>query len=165
LDPISTLLSAYLEFVSNDIQETYSERRDVGVKSVVIGYKGTEIPFQHQLWKVRPASVCEAHRSNLRTFSECSVAAKEMFQVICAELSSKQIEHWKYVRTKSMYCNAAVEFKPTIASIVTAQDPTPLEAARQRCNIATAKALGSNDEKALAERNNACREYERTKAQ
>lgn len=163
VDPISTLLSAYLRFVSSDIAGQYSARHDVEIQSLNIEYEGIDIPFQHQVWKIRPDSVCAFYRDELLSFSKCTASAKRLFRTVCDHLSEKPIDHWKYLKTKNMYCNAAVSYQPTVAAISEAEKPAPLEAARQKCNLATAQALGRTDAASIAARTATCSAYEKLK--
>jgi len=62
-----------------------------------------------------------------------------------------------------MYCNTAISFEPTIAMISAAPEVSPLAAAKSRCNLAVAKAMGSDEPDVISERNTACESYEKLK--
>lgn len=159
MDPISTLFSIYLETVTNDIHQTVSDVMGAELQAIVINYDDMDIPFQYQIWKVREQSVCESYREHIAIYSACTVKAKALFNDLCSELSKTTNEHWKYKKTKNMYCNAAVSYQPTIANISGATEETPLEIARQRCSSATINALGSTDSGLISQRDAACKEY------
>lgn len=163
MDPISILFAAYLDFVSNDIQQTVVDVLGGEPMPVTIEYEGVHIPFQYQFWNVREETVCARYKPNMCEYSPCTIEAKVLFEALCHELSESQEEHWKYIKIKSMYCNAAISFEPTIATISSATDESPRTAAKQKCNVAVAYAIGSEDPKVLAERNRACAEYEKLK--
>ncbi|MDQ2076869.1 hypothetical protein [Marinimicrobium sp. ABcell2] len=164
MDPISAIFAAYIEAVSLDIHSTMTETMGTELKAMVIEYEGETIPFQYQMWRVRDKSVCASSSHDTIAYSRCTMKAQSMFQELCSELSRNRKNHWKYVKTQNMYCNAAVSFSPTVATISAPSEQTTAQAARQRCNVAIANAVGSSDPARLAERNTACTEYEKIKA-
>jgi hypothetical protein len=163
LDPISTLFSAYINMVTSNVQREITDVLGTEVQAVVINYEGIDIPFQYQIWRVQDKSVCDTYRQKVDEYSECTVKAKKMFGELCQKLSEKRESYWKYTKTKNMYCNAAISFQPTVASISASTENTPLEDLRQKCNLATASALGSTDRKLLADRDKACKAYQEAK--
>ncbi|HAQ71760.1 MAG TPA: hypothetical protein DCR48_12360, partial [Flavobacteriales bacterium] len=92
-------------------------------------------PYQYQLWRVRNKSVCQSYKSQITQFSKCTLAAKALFRDICAQLSDKPSNHWRYSKLKNMYCNAAVSFEATVARIRVAGERSEEEAARVECVI------------------------------
>ena len=163
MDPVSTLFSVYINMVTSNVQREITDVLGTEIQAVVINYEGTDIPFQYQIWKVQDKSVCDPYRQKIDEFSACTVKAKKMFGELCRELSGKHDAYWKYTKTKNMYCNASITFQPTIASLSAGVENTPLEDLRQKCNIATASALGSSDRKLLADRDKACKAYQEAK--
>lgn len=163
MDPIATLFALYLDIVANSVHQHMTDTLGTELQAEVIHYEGFDIPFQYQMWQVRERSVCASHSDNMTTFSQCTVKAKAMFNDLCTELNKHRSDHWRLVKFKNMYCNAAVSFTPTIASISSSPTLSDAEAARRQCNLATAAALGSNDQKLVAERRRACDEYENLK--
>lgn len=160
MDPIATLFSLYLDTVTNSVHQHLTDTMGTELRAEVIHYQGFDIPFQYQMWKVRERSVCASHSDNMGRFSECTVKAKAMFSELCSELNKRPSDHWRLVKTRNMYCNAAVSFTPTIANISTSPTLSDVEAARRQCNLATAAALGSSDKNLAAERRRACEDYD-----
>ena len=156
MDPISLVFSAYLDAVQSNVHTQLTDTLGTEVKAVVIDYQGVKVPFQYQIWRVRDNSVCSSYQSDLIQYSQCTVKAKELFQTLCAQLSKKPSTHWRYTKTKNMYCNAAVSYQPTIARIGEAEERTEDEEARAACNLAIVAALGSRDPVVIAERDRVC---------
>lgn len=160
MDPLSFLFSAYLDSVSNNVHQHLTDTMGTELQAVVIEYQGVEVPFQYQMWQVRKPSVCSSYQTDLVEYSGCTVKASALFNDLCKQLTKNPKEHWRYVKTKNMYCNAAVSYQPTIAAISKPKTKDEVQLARQRCNSAVANALGSSDPKVIAERKRACEEYE-----
>ena len=156
MDPISFVFAAYMDVVQNTVHAQVTDTLGTEVKAVIIDYQGVEVPFQYQIWRVKEQSVCLSYQSNLTHYSHCTVKAKSLFSALCTQLSKKPSDHWRYIKIKNMYCNAAVSYKPTIASIGAAEEKTEDEKARAACNLAIAAALGSRDSEVIAERDRVC---------
>lgn len=163
MDPISILFAAYLDTVTNSIHSHMTDIMGTELQPVVIIYEGVDVPFQHQMWRLREPSVCASYEQRMGEFSDCTVKAKALFNDLCTELSKNPKQHWRYVKTKNMYCNAAISFQPTVAEISGASEPNAAQLARQRCNLAVSAAMDSSDRKVITERKEACEEYERLK--
>lgn len=132
---MSLVFSAYLNTVQSTVSNHFDETRNLEVSPVVVEYEGVPVSYQHQLWRVRP------------------------------ELKQSSAGDWRQVKIQNMYCNAAVSFKPTVASIGSAQMLSSLEYARQACNAATVSAMGNSDPRLAREREKACEVYRELKAQ
>lgn len=165
MDPVSYVFAAYLNSVQNTVQNRMEERHNTRLTPVEIQYQGVKVAFQHQSWRVRAPSVCGNVTHNIQAFSECTVIAKAMFQELCSQLSAKPATNWKHGRYQTMYCNAAIAYTPTIASVSAAPEQTELELARQACNAATAAAMGNREPGVLRERRELCEVYEGLKAE
>ncbi|MGP4845611.1 hypothetical protein ACTXGQ_15845 [Marinobacter sp. 1Y8] len=151
MDPVSYLFAAYLNTVQGHVQNNVAEIYGTQVTPVEIEYNGVNVAFQYQLWRVRDKSVCGNVRHNLKAFSDCSLKAKELFSVLCSELSKTPQQNWKHGKYRTMYCNASMTFKPTIASVSVASEESELQKARQACNAATVAAMGSRELGVLGE--------------
>ena len=156
MDPISLVFSAYLDAVQSSVHTQLTDTLGTEVKAMMIDYQGVEVPFQYQIWRVKDQSVCSSYESDLVHYSKCTVTAKKLFTALCTQLSQKPSAHWRYTKTKNMYCNAAVSYKPTIARIGAAEERTEDEEARAACNLAIVAALGSRDPEVIAERDRVC---------
>ena len=158
MDPIGILFGAYLDSVANVTHRHLQESLGTEIQAERIDYQGTLVDFQYQLWQVRHPSVCASKRGDLREFSACTIQAQAMFRELCDSLAPTEADDWRVAKTRNMYCNAAVAFEPTQASISVAEPSDELARARQRCNVAISAALGSGDRMAIAERDKACAE-------
>ena len=156
MSPISLIFAAYVDAVQNTVHDKMTDALGTEVKAVMIGYEGVDVPFQHQMWRVKSQTVCSPYQSDLVPYSHCTVTAKKLFAALCTQLSKKPSDHWRHTKTKNMYCNAAVSYQATIARIGKAQERTEDERARAVCNLAIAGALGSRDPVVIAERDRVC---------
>ena len=156
MDPVSFVFAAYMDAVQNTVHAQVADTLGTEVKAMMIDYQGVEVPFQYQIWRVKDQSVCSSYESDLVHYSKCTVTAKKLFTALCTQLSQKPSAHWRYTKTKNMYCNAAVSYKPTIARIGAAEERTEDEEARAACNLAIVAALGSRDPEVIAERDRVC---------
>ena len=121
MDPVSFVFAAYMDAVQNTVHAQVADSLGTEVKAMMIDYQGVEVPFQYQIWRVKDQSVCSSYESDLVQYSQCTVTAKKLFAALCTQLSQKPSDHWRYTKTKNMYCNAAVSYKPTIARIGAAE--------------------------------------------
>ena len=156
MDPISFVFSVYLDAIQSRVHTQLTDTLGTEVKAVMIGYEGVDVPFQYQMWRVRDNSVCSSNQPDLIKYSQCTVKAKKLFQNLCGKLSENPSTHWRYTKTKNMYCNAAVSYQPTVARITEAEEKTEVEEARASCNLAIAGALGSRDPVVIAKRDRVC---------
>ena len=65
-------------------------------------------------------------------------------------------DHWRHIKTKNVYCNAAVSYEAAIAWIDGAEEGAEDEEAKAACNLAIGAALGSRDPVVIAERDRVC---------
>lgn len=151
MDPFGMLLAVYLDSVVNLTQGHFQDTMGTHLQAERIEYQGEVIDFQHQLWRVREPSVCGPLKNDLQAFSACTLKAKAMFMELCHSLSQHKGTHWRITKSRNMYCNVANTFQPTEASITAAEEVDEITQARQRCNLATAAALGSYDQKLINE--------------
>jgi hypothetical protein len=164
MEPISLLFAAYLDSIVNVTHRHVQRSLGAELQAEHIEYDGTVIDFQHQLWQVRYPTVCGSQRGNLQAFSECTVKAQALFSELCQSLAQRRSLDAYGSKTRTMYCNAAVTFRPTLASISAAGETDALADARQRCNTATAAALGSGDSRLVAKREKAYSELTELRA-
>lgn len=163
MDPVSFVFSAYLNTVQSSVSNHFNETRNLEITPVIVEYEGVSVSYQHQLWRVRPESVCSNYRQNISQFSGCTVKASRLFHALCSELKQSASDDWRQVQIQNMYCNAAVSFKPTVANIGSAPTLSGLEEARQACSAATVAAMGNSDPRLARERDKACEVYRESK--
>jgi hypothetical protein len=164
MDPVSYLFSAYLTSVQNEVYVSMTENMGTEISAVVVEYEGTSIPFQHQLWTIRPKSVCAHNSASLAEHSACTIKAGLMFNDVCQSLTAKPRRDIKYTKARNMYCNAAVTFKPVVAKISASGNKSDVSLARSACNAATIAAMGNRDPKSVRERDAACGNYQALKS-
>lgn len=155
------MLDSYTQSVSNNLAEIYGTE----LQAQVVRYQGYDVGYQYQLWKIREQSVCAGYKSRLEEYSACSHAASRMFNEICQELQKKPHAHWKYRKTKNMYCTVAVGFKPTTAFVRKSKPLSKLEKAKQECSQWTVAALGASEPDVLSARKKACGDYKKLKSE
>ena len=155
MEPISSLLSAYLLSLSADISGHYRESVNLDITPIVIEYKNEKISFQHQLWRIKDDSVCATYQQNTIRFSSCTIKAKSLFSDICNELSRLKKPNNTKAQYKRMYCNAAVKYKPMVASI-SSTSTIKVNANEKACNRLILKAMGSSNKELLAKRDKVC---------
>lgn len=168
MDPVSVAFAAFLTGITQSYaSRVANEVTDIigaEMQSQVVNYKDWEIAYQYQVWKIRDQSVCATLKEDLLEYSECTVAARDMFAETCSYLQDNPADHWRYTKLKNMYCSAAVEFKPTVASVSEAPETVDeLAAKREACNLATAEAMGSTDAVLIKKRDTACAAYRKLK--
>lgn len=159
MDPISLALSTYLNHVQVNIHQQVTDIMGTEVQAVSIKHEGLNISYQYQLWKIKDKSVCNKYRNQLARYSGCTIKAKSLFNTLCSKLNKKKNTHWKHKKIKNMYCNAAISYKPMIASITPASNESPIQLARKECNQAIVAAMGANDRSLELKQKEVCERY------
>lgn len=164
MDPVSMVFAAYLNTVQSTVSSHFNETRNTQITPVAIEYEGMTVSYQHQLWRVRSKSVCANYRQTISLFSPCTVKAAQLFNALCTELKQAGSNDWRQAKIQNMYCNAALSFKPTVATVGSAQALSDMDEARQACNAATVAAMGNSDPRLAHERNRNCGVYQSMRA-
>ena len=151
MDPVSYLFSAYLNLVQQQVTDIYGTE----LKTLVVPYEGEQVPFSFQLWQIKQQSVCRPYEQDVRRFSQCTVKAAALFQTLCDDLTRQDDSSWQLPKFRTMYCSAAISYRPMIAEIVDAKQ-SPAKLAERACNQAILAAMDSDDETLLAQRDKAC---------
>lgn len=151
MDPVSYLFSAYLNLVQQQVSDIYGAEP----KSLVVEYEGEQISFVFQFWQLQPKSVCRPYEQDVRRFSQCTVKAAALFQTLCDDLTRQDDSSWQLPKFRTMYCSAAISYRPMIAEIGDAKQ-SPAKLAERACNQAILAAMDSDDETLLALRDKAC---------
>nr|WP_244956571.1 hypothetical protein [Aeromonas salmonicida] len=113
------------------------------------------MPFVFQFWQIQPKSVCRPYEQDVRRFSQCTVKAAALFQTLCDDLTRQDDSSWQLPKFRTMYCSAAISYRPMIAEIGDAKQ-SPAKLAERACNQAILAAMDSDDETLLALRDKAC---------
>ena len=96
----------------------------------------------------------------MRRFSQCAVKASALFHKLCDDLTRQDDSSWQLPKYRTMYCSAAVSYRPLIAEIRSAEigdaKQSPAKLAERACNQAILAAMDSDDETLLAQRDKAC---------
>ena len=156
MDPVSAFLAATISAATTNVKQNLLDIQGTEIKTEVIDYQGMKIPFQYQLWRIRNKSVCSNYSQSMKVYSQCSLKAKYLFNDICDELSSRKSSNWKVKKMQNMYCNAAIDYKPIIASISNPKEITEKREKEKQCNLLILKTMGNNDSELIAERDLVC---------
>ncbi|MFM1648360.1 hypothetical protein ACJ5N2_10730 [Aeromonas salmonicida] len=151
MDPVSYLFSAYLNLVQQQVSDHYGTEP----KTLVVEYEGEQVPFAFQFWQIQPKSVCRHYEQDAWRFSQCTVKAADLFQTLCDDLTRQDDSSWQLPKFRTMYCSAAISYRPMIAEIGDAKQ-SPAKLAERACNQAILAAMDSDDETLLAQRDKAC---------
>ncbi|MFD2166203.1 hypothetical protein ACFSJY_07960 [Thalassotalea euphylliae] len=150
-------LTAYLAALGESIQDESQQRLALTETSLVIQYHDIDIPFSHSQWRVLDHTVCFNHDRNTPEYSECTVQAKSLFTQICSALSNQSSRYWHHQKYKEMYCDAAVNFQPMVATISYGSS-TLLSDEEKKCNQAILKSLTNpEDEQVFRDKLEACK--------
>ncbi|WOT06220.1 hypothetical protein [Shewanella youngdeokensis] len=156
MDPLSQLFAAYLQAASNNIADQYMDSMNTTVTTQSLIYNDTQIRFQHQLWKIRPKSVCSNLEQQATQYSKCTQQAKAMFTELCTQLSSMDNLNQKGRKLSNMYCNASLNYKPMIAYISEPKPKSEKELKQKECNLMILKAMQDSSEEVLKQKEKAC---------
>lgn len=156
MDPLSQLFAAYLQAASNNIADHYLDSMNTTVTTKSLVFNDTTIRFQHQLWKLRPNSVCSDLEQQATQFSKCTQQAKAMFSELCTQLSSMDNLNQKGRKLSNMYCNASLSYKPMIAYINEPDQKTEQELIQKKCNLMILKAMQDSSPEVLEQKEEAC---------
>ncbi|MFC1684254.1 hypothetical protein ACFL0R_02130 [Pseudomonadota bacterium] len=166
MDPLTLFFTSYLEAVSDRAYAQMSDESGVETQQVMVAHNNHRISYQYRFWEIQDETVCADKREHVGHYSECTIAAKSLFERACKRLLNNPEEHWKYSSLKEMYCTAADYYEPTIATIDWSYEKeTRLSAAKRECSAAVAAAIGSRDPRILNERDVKCRIYKQVKEQ
>ncbi len=162
MDVSAVIFSAFVQALVNPIDSGISEIIGTEIEAEVVEYRGTTIDYQYQIWQIRKPSVCAAKKNNIQHFSDCTIAAKDLFSETCSYLNGHKKTHWKYQKLKNMYCNAAASFTPTYATITRPSSESMIIGdARQKCSLLTLQAGETGSVKDEAARKVACQKYKK----
>ena len=89
MDPISALFAGFLQSGGETISQAAINGMNAEPQTVVVDYQGQRISFTHQLWRIRPESVCADQRARLADYAPCTQAAKALFEQACDTLRDK----------------------------------------------------------------------------
>jgi iron uptake system EfeUOB component EfeO/EfeM len=156
MDPFSQLFAAYLHTVSNSIAEVYVDSMNTTVTSQSLVYNDTNIRFQHQLWKIKPNSVCSDLEQQATQFSKCTQQAKVMFTELCTQLSSMENLNPRGRSLSNMYCNASLTYKPMVAYISQPKKKNEQELKEKECNLMILKVMQDKSPETFEQKEKAC---------
>lgn len=162
---VENAIDQQLKVITAPIQQDLLDIMGTELQSVDTNFNGQRITFQYKVWQVKKQSVCSHAQQDTLQFSECTQAAKQLFQAMCTDLQQeKQNYHPRTQQLQRMYCQATVDFKPTIAQISRNQSSgdNKVEALRTACNDLIFRAKISESVKDERARDQACRAYKKT---
>ena len=156
-----------IKAASESIQQDISDIMGTNLQAVDNNYKGQRITFQYQVWQIKKQSICRHITQDAMQFSNCTLAAKQLFQEVCSQLQQDKFNfHPRNQQLKRMYCQAASDFEPTIAQISRSEpfdkNNNKIQELRQKCNDLIFKARISGEAKDEQARNTACKTYKQS---
>jgi hypothetical protein len=155
MDPLSALFAGFLQQAGDAVAQRAFDGMNTQVETVVTEYNGEQIRFQHQMWRIKPESVCADQRQQIDAFARCTQAAQALFQEACTKLTATPRRDPAYRSLRSMYCNAGERFRPTEASIQWST-AAPTTAESEACRLAKAMLVVDNSATNRAEMRRAC---------
>ena len=139
---VAITLTAYVLSLGDNVQNANIQRTALSETNLNISFQEHVIPFSHRNWKVINGSVCSNHDRNTPMYSDCTVRAKSLFQQICTALTNETSPYWFHQKYKTMYCDAAVNYSPLVATISYGTD-TQISLLEKKCNQLILKAMVS----------------------
>lgn len=137
---VAITLTAYVLSLNDNALNANIQRAALSETNVNISFQEHVIPFSHRNWKVINESVCSNHDRNTSVYSDCTVRAKSLFQQICTALTNDTSPYWFHQKYKAMYCDAAVNYAPLVATISYGAD-TQMSSLEKKCNQLILKAM------------------------
>ena len=137
---VALTLTSYVLSLSGNVQDNDHQRLALMETSLLINFQEMDIPFTHQNWEIVDESVCANSDRNSSNYSDCTVGAKSLFRQICTALTNKRSPYWHHQKYKTMYCDAAVNYVPLVATI-TYGDETQMTVTEKTCNKLILKAM------------------------
>jgi hypothetical protein len=157
MDPVSAFLAAYISAATTNVHLQVSDIYGTEIKTEFIEYEDMNISFQYQMWKIKSKTVCSSYSQGAPIFSKCTVQAKSLFSKLCKELTKRNLDsNWKIKKTKNMYCNASVNYRPVIATISNPKGQTKQRKKEKQCNLLILKTMGNKNKDLIAERDLMC---------
>lgn len=159
---LQKIVDQSLKAIAAPIQKDILDIMGTELQFVNTNYNRQRITFQYQVWQINKPSICSNAKLDAMQFSNCTQAAQQLFQEMCTQFQQRKFNnHPRNQQLQRMYCQAAANFKPTIAQISRspAADNDKLQVLRTQCNDLIFKARiseSANDETA---RDKACRAY------
>jgi len=155
MDPVTAFIAAYLTATTNQIHNQVGDILGTEIQTETIEYQGMPISFQYQIWKIRDKSVCSDNKGNAN-YSMCTIKAKSLFSEMCEGLTKSTSSNWKVKKARTMYCNAAINYKPFIAQISDAKEKTEARKKEKKCNLLILKTMDNHHPELIDERDLAC---------
>lgn len=152
--------------VTDPLQQNLKETMGAELQTVITDFNGQHVMFQYQIWQIRQPSVCSDLKYDIGKFSSCTQSAKALFQQMCGELKQVSSPHHRIEQLQRMYCNAANDFKPTVAQISRSQPAdygadAQIQSLRRVCNDLTFNAMISKKDADIKVRDKACATYKK----
>ncbi len=116
-NPVAEAYSSFIRTLSDSFVEHATERMNTRIESKQVEFNGQRVTYEYQLWRLRPNSVCAHLKQDLLAFSKCGQSAQQFFHETCRYLTQNPSSHWAHTRQTQLYCNAASQYKPTIAEV------------------------------------------------
>ncbi len=152
---VAMTLTAYVLAISGNVEDNDHQRMASTQTDVNIQFQEASIPFSHQNWKVIDQSVCSNADRNTPDYSQCTVKAKKLFEQICTALTNKRSRYWHHQKYQTMYCDAAINYTPLVATISYGEN-TQITEQEKACNKAILKAMVSGTKEDFEHKKKVC---------
>lgn len=159
---LSLVLSASIfGSLHESLYRDMTDSMDTSVNGEYVQFRGQEIMFQHQMWRVNTKSVCSNYQQYSPEHTQCTTAASEYFNESCRYLSNNPSSERFGKQIQSMLCAASVSFQPTIAEISSPKAKNDLEKLESECNQLIFQASNSDDESIATQRDHVCEKFQK----
>ena len=173
MDILSASLATMISAMTGTISDTYITNANAKLTSQVVHHRGHDIYFEHQIWRIRGNTVCKDKQHKITEYSQCTLAAKAVFNAVCKAHQHKNYSDHKARNMVRMYCEAARTFKPTIASIQASNSASigntnhraALAQANQKCAALILESQTSKDPFIQSKKKKACQRYKELSGQ
>ncbi|GEM_PF-6098387 len=162
-NPLSEAYLSFIRTLSDGFSDHVAEQMNTRIESKQVEFNGQRVTYEYQLWRLRPNSVCAHLKQDLLAFSKCGQTAQQFFQQTCRYLNQNPSSHWAHTRQTQLYCNAASQYKPTIAEVRRSKPNSTSDASqaqRQQCSILRMEALRNKDPYVIQQRDQVCNAIE-----
>ena len=155
MDLLILSVSSLLQLYTDSVHDHFSDIYGADMKTKTVQYQGHNISYSYHLWKLKPKSVCANKKQDYTNYSSCTVSAKSLFNAVCQHLERNPEKGWRYVKTKNMYCNASLNYKPIIAQVSFSSDNGDRELEKE-CSISILTYTQTGKESDRAKRDKVC---------
>lgn len=161
MDIISAAIGSYLNLSSNLLTESFIESKSLEEKTISFDYEGYNIHYRHRSWTIKEKSVCyQYQKKDYREYSSCTIKAKKAFSDLCDRMVDKPTKSPFNNPLTIMYCDAAENYKPVIASASMSKPDSQLKKHQRECNTNILAEMEYRSPENTKEREISCEKYQ-----